>query len=134
MRDPENPKILLLRCSRVSGSLELVEGWKTNAALSAAPAVGLPADLSDWPPEEAMHPARLLPPEELRYPIHAELRDPDTIAFHFASPIKRGELFHWCFAYGSNPEGVNVDVQPSLTGIRDESGVTLASAALMPVR
>ena len=133
MRDPANPKVLLLKCVRVSESLKIVDGWKENAALSSAPSKPIPSAFEEWPPEEGMHPTLLLPPDELRYPVDANLRAPDIIAFTFKDPIQAGDLFHWCFKYGSNPEGVTEGVQASLTGITDASGVTLASAALLPV-
>ena len=119
-RDPNDSKTLLVRFERVAGELRLVDGWQQNAALSKSPPTALPADLSQWPVTADMHPNLLLPPAELRYPTQGIVRDYHTIAFTFADEIHSGDLFHWGFDVGANPEG-DMTVQPSLTGITDDT-------------
>ena len=111
---------MILECERVTGSLTVIDGWKENIAISPKPAKKLPTSLGEWPVAAEWNPTAVLPPKDLIFPISAKDRSATTIAFTFAQTIKPGDLFHWAFAYGSNPEGVVDDVQPSLTGLTDD--------------
>jgi hypothetical protein len=64
--------------------------------------------------------------------IKAEVRDANTVAFTFAEDVRSGDLFHWGFDVGANPPG-DTSVQPSLTGLTDDSGITPVAAVAMPV-
>lgn len=132
-RDPEDARTVLMTCTRLTGHLQLVDGWQQNLAISPAPTAPLPATLADWTLAEEQHPTRLLPPDGLRFPVSAEIRGDDTVAWTFAEAVPDGAYLHWCFANGSNPEGVVDQGQPSLTGLIDDSGVTVAAAALLPI-
>jgi hypothetical protein len=47
-RDADDPKTLLLSCERVSGSVQVVDGWQQNVALSPRRGRQLPA-FAEWP-------------------------------------------------------------------------------------
>ena len=127
---PKDPKVVLLRCKRVHGSLSVEDGWQYAVGIS--PAVELPASFSQWP--KKLSTDKLLSPELVRRAQSAEVVDKQTIALTFSEPIAAGDLFHWCWQFGRNEEGDAEDSQPSLTGIRDQSGVTLAAAALIAIQ
>ena len=128
-RDPGDPRAVLLRCVRVSGSLRLDEGWRDGMRLVAA--AELPADFAAWPAD--LQPEQVLPPDALLVPEAAEVVAPDRVRLRFAAPVGRQARLNWAAQNGTNPLDVTDRGQPGFRGLSDATGIVAAAAALLPV-